>query len=67
VARIRIYLSGQIIVSFGGSPIAVLLVSELGLAVAGEVAELNQRLVAGSQDLVLQGGIDAPACGGAGS
>jgi len=66
LSGVRVYLGGEAIVPLRGSPIAVLL-DEFGFAVAGEVAELDQRLVAGCKDLVLQGGGDALAQGRLGS
>ena len=49
VAGIGIYIGGQVVVADGGPPFAFLLVAELGFAITGEVAKLNERLVAGLQ------------------
>lgn len=54
VARVGIYFGGQTIISFGGSPIALLVfLDELGLAVAGKITELDQSLVTREEDLGL--------------
>ncbi len=56
MTRIWIYLCGKVIVTFGGAPVAVLvLLNEFGFAVAGQVAELDKGLVARDEDLGLQG------------
>jgi hypothetical protein len=59
-------LGGQIIVPLRWSPIAVLL-DELGFAIAGQVAKLDERLVAGQQHLLVQVGGDVLAGGCFGS
>jgi hypothetical protein len=60
VSGVGIYLGSQIIVSLSRPPIALLvLVDEFGFTVAGEVAELDERLVAGDEDLSVEGCGDA--------
>jgi hypothetical protein len=59
-------LGGQIIVPLRWSPIAVLL-DELGFAITGQVAKLDERLVAGQQHLLVQVGGDVLAGGCFGS
>jgi len=52
MARVGVQLGSQAVVSLGGAPVALLvLVDQLGLAVAGEVTEVDQRLVAGEEDM----------------
>ena len=53
VARVGVYLGGEVVVTFGRSPIALLvLVDEFGFAVTGEITEVDQGLVAGLEDIV---------------
>jgi hypothetical protein len=60
MSGIGVYLCGKVIVTFGGAPVAVLvLLNEFGFAVTGKVAELDERLVARDEDLCLQGCGDA--------
>ena len=55
MSRIWVYLCGQVVVTFGRAPIAVLvLLDEFGFAVAGEIAELDERLVARDEDRCLE-------------
>ena len=54
VSRVWVNLSRQIVISLGGAPIALfVLIDEFGLAVAGEIAELDECLVAREEDLRL--------------
>lgn len=67
MSGIWVYLCGQVVVTFGWAPIAVLvLLDEFGFAVAGKVAELDERLVARDEDLRFQVRGDALARGGLG-
>ena len=67
VSRIRIYISSQVVIPYSGPPLALLVVAEFGFAVSGEVAQLNEGLVAGLQDLALQRSGNALTVGGSGS
>ena len=62
MSGIGIYLGSEVIVSLGWAPVALLvLLNKFGFAVAGEIAELDERLVAREEDLGLEGGGDALA------
>jgi hypothetical protein len=64
VSRFWVQFGGKTIVSLGRAPVALLvLLDELGFTVAGKVAEVNQGLVAGVEDLVVEEGRDALARG----
>ena len=53
--RIWIYLCGEIVVAFSRAPVALLVfLNEFGFAVAGEIAELDERLVARDEDRCLE-------------
>jgi hypothetical protein len=64
VSRVWVQLGGKTIVSLGRAPVALLvLLDELGFAVAGQITEVNQGLMARLQDLVIEEGGDALARG----
>jgi hypothetical protein len=53
VARVRVDVVGKVVVAFRRTPIALLvLLDKFGFAIAGEVTEVNQGLVAGLKDSV---------------
>jgi hypothetical protein len=57
MARVGVDVGGEVVVAFGGAPVALLvLVDELRLAVAGQVAEVDEGLVAGVENLGPVGG-----------
>ena len=52
MSRVGVYLSGEVVVAFGGAPVALLvLINEFGFAVAGEITKVDQCLVAGLEDV----------------
>ena len=62
VARVGVDFGSEVVVALGGAPVALLVfVDKLCLAVAGEIAEVDQGLVAGLEDVVPEGGGDARA------
>jgi hypothetical protein len=68
VSRVGVDIVSKIVVAFCRAPIALLvLVDKLSFAIAREVTEVNQGLVAGLEDEVLEGRGYARARGRLGS